>query len=407
MLVGGLAYSIFGLAAVHGGRLKLSAPSDLWDLAGSSSALVHGHFSYIYVHNGALTSPPAFEFALAPVILLGQLLGLSRPVHQTGEPIGLWFLLGPAAILIGSSALFAIDAVARHWHFSERDRLLLALCGGLAVANVVVGWGHPEDCVALSLLLWAALALEREGTSAAPKAAWILGAAIAFQPLAVLGVAPILARLSWRAAAKLSWRLAIPSLLVLVPPLIGETHLTLEVLVRQPFQLKYISFTPLTHWAPSLGPGVVGGGPTRLVATVVGAAICVVVCRRRHDLATVLAMTAVAIFLRLLLETELNWYYFWPVAALCLLLARRGSWTRFGICAASSVFSMVLGNHRVHDIDLWWPALMATTVVMLLTVFLPSQRWHLMRRPSPWAAPGPAIECGGMKLPMGSGSPGE
>jgi hypothetical protein len=371
MLVGGLAYSIFWPAVVHGGTLKLAAPSDLWDLAGSSSALIHGHFSHIYVHNGALTSPPAFEFLLAPVILFGQLLGLTVPIHQNGGPIGLWFVLGPAAIFLGSSALFAIDAVARYWQFSERDRLLLALTGGAAVANVVVGWGHPEDCLALALLLWAALALERDEASATPRAALLLGAAIACQPFAVLGVAPILARLGWPAAARVSWRLALPSLLVLVPPLIGEGHRTLEVLIRQPFQPKFISYTPLTHWAPSISPGVLGGGPTRLVATVAGVILSVAVCRRRFDLATVLGMTAVAIFLRLLLETELNWYYFWPVAALCLLLARRGSWTRFSLCAASVLVSMVLGNHRVHNIDVWWPAMMALTVVMLSTVLLP------------------------------------
>ena len=47
-------------------------------------------------------------------------------------------------------------------------------------------------------------------------------------------------------------------------------------------------------------------------------ALALAVCRRRHDLQTVLAVTAAAFFLRVLLETELNWYYLWPVPALCL-----------------------------------------------------------------------------------------
>ena len=69
------------------------------------------------------------------------------------------------------------------------------------MANVVGGWGHPEDCVALALVTWAALEMERHGTAGGPRAALLLGIGIAFQPLAILGVAPVLARLGWNAAA--------------------------------------------------------------------------------------------------------------------------------------------------------------------------------------------------------------
>jgi hypothetical protein len=76
----------------------------------------------------------------------------------------------------------------------------------------------------------------------------------------------------------------------------------------------------------------------------------------------------VAFFLRVLFETELNWYYVWPVAALCLLLAARRSGGRLALCSAAVVASILLGNHNtVHHIVLWWPALMASLVVMLAT----------------------------------------
>jgi hypothetical protein len=165
--------------------------------------------------------------------------------------------------------------------------------------------------------------LERDAPGAARHGAWLLGAAIAFQPLAVLGVAPVLARLGWRKVAALSYCVVVPSVVVLIAPLAGEAHRTISVLVRQPFQPSAVSSTPLSHWAPTLGPGVAGGGPARLVATVLGVLVCVAVCRRRFDLETVLAMMSIAFFLRVLFETELNWYYVWPVAALCVLLARR------------------------------------------------------------------------------------
>ena len=318
-------------------------------------------------------------------------------------------MLGPAALLFASSALFAVDAVARHWRFSDGARMALALVGALAVANVAGGWGHPEDCVAVALVVWAALVLERHGHAGAPRATLLLGVGIAFQPLALLGVAPVLARLGWRGAARQWWRLVLPSLVVVSPALAAEPHRTLFVLVHQPFQPHYISFTPLTHLAPVIGPGLDGGGPTRLAAVVVSACLAVVVCRRRHDLATVLTMTAVAFFIRVLLETELNWYYLWPVPALCLLLSLRRSRLRFGVCSASLVATMVLGDHKVHDIALWWPALMALLAVMLLTAGPTPRRWValvavLVAPPNGRHVPAAAstVECEAMVEPSGA-----
>jgi hypothetical protein len=357
---------------------------------------VHGHLSQIYFPNGALTSPPALEVVLAPVILLGQGLGLTPHLRTPGVPLSLWYVLGPAALLIGSTVLFAVDAVARQWQLPERHRLLLALATGLGALNVACVWGHPEDCLSLALVLWAALTLERDAPGAARHGAWLLGAAIAFQPLAVLGVAPVLARLGWRKVSALSYCVVVPSVVVLIAPLAGEAHRTISVLVRQPFQPSAVSSTPLSHWAPTLGPGVAGGGPARLVATVLGVLVCVAVCRRRFDLETVLAMMSIAFFLRVLFETELNWYYVWPVAALCVLLALRGGLTRYWICAVALVASMVLGNHRVHHIALWWPALMATLVVMLMTVFVPLGRWRATTSTSSPPAPERAVECDAM-----------
>jgi hypothetical protein len=378
-LVLGMWFSLYWSSIAHGGPLHLSAPSDLWGLTTSSSAILHGNFAGVYVRNGALTSPPAFEFVLAPLLALGQALGLAPHLHVKGEPLSLWFILGPAALCIGSTTLFAVDAVARSWRMSERARLALALLGAVGVADVIFGWGHPEDCAALALVIWSALVFDRKGDPALPTVAWLLGVAIAFQPMALLGAVPILARCGRRAWVAASWRLAMPSLAVLAPELLTAAHQTLFVVVRQPFQPKDISFTPLTHVAPTLGVGVLGGGPTRLLSTALGALLALVVCRKRQDLGTVLGMIALAFTLRLLFETELNWYYFWPVSALCLLLAIRHSWPRFWLCGAALVGSAVVGNHRVHAIGLWWPTMMATMGVMVMTVV----PWRFGHRPSP------------------------
>ena len=87
-------------------------------------------------------------------------------------------------------------------------------------------------------------------------------------------------------------------------------------------------------------------------------------------------MVAVAASLRVLFETELNWYYLWPVPALCLVLALRRSGFRFAVCSVAFLASMVLGDRRVHHIATWWPALMGTLVLMLLTIGPSPREWR-------------------------------
>jgi hypothetical protein len=377
-LVIAMAYSLWWSVVAHGGHLQLSSPGDLWSITSSSSSLLHGEFGRMYERHIALTSPPGYEFVLAPAVGLGQLLGLAPHLKVSGEPLSLWFVIGPVAILTSSVVLFAVDAVARFWGIPERWRLALALVGGVGVASVVQEWGHPEDCVALALVIWSALALERgrvgdggvgnEGAVGGLAAAgWLLGLAVAFQPLALLAVTPIFARVGWRSVPGLTVRLVLPSLLVLIAPLSASASHTIWVLTKQPVFPDKVSSTPWSHFAPSIGHGEVAGGPTRLLSTALGAVVGFVVCRRRHDLATVLTLTAVALALRVLFESELCGYYFWPVAALCLLLSLRRGQARFVVCAVASAVIVVVGNHRVHTVGWWWVTMMIATAVLMLT----------------------------------------
>ena len=37
----------------------------------------------------------------------------------------------------------------------------------------------------------------------------------------------------------------------------------------------------------------------------------------------------------------------------------------FVACAVASVVCLVLGNRRAHEVVVWWPAIMATTLAMV------------------------------------------
>jgi hypothetical protein len=365
LVAGGLLYTIWWTLAAHHAWQSVS---DLWNSAGISLGVAHAHWGVVYGQGSQLDSPPGFEFLLAPFMTVGHAVGLQTAAEAHGHYPVFWLFLVSFCTVLASSVLFALDAVARWWDLSEGRRLALSVVAGLGVVSATVFWGHPEDCLALALVIWAALAVERQRDSAEGlvRASWLLGLAVACQPLALLAVAPVVARFGWRSVARAGWRVALPSVVVVLPELVTHAGNTLHRIVDQPFLPADESTTPFTHMARSLGHGMYGGGPLRLVAVVAAVALGWAVCRRRFDLPTVFVVMAAAFTLRVVFESELLGFYFYPVVALALLLTVRArSWSWFSVCAALSVVSLVLGNRRAHDVVAWWPGMILTTVVVL------------------------------------------
>ena len=358
----GAVYSLAWSALAHH---KWQVYSDLWNSADMSLAVGHAHWSAVYAYPSQIESPPGFEYLLAPVMVLGHAIGLGTTIAEGHGFMVFGLILAPLAVLLAGSVLFALDAIARSWGFSEVQRAAVSLVAGLGVVSAVVFWGHPEDCIALALVLWAAVAADHSGSARASRAGWLLGAAVAFQPVALLGVAPVVARFGWRDLGRVAWRTALPSALLLLPEVLTSAAVTLHRVVDQPYFPADESSTPFGHFSRALGNGFYSGGTLRLVSTLAAAAVGYIACRRRHDLPWVLLVMSLAFTLRVLFESELLGFYFFPVVAICLLLTMRRSWSLFGACAVASVVCLILGNRRAHDIVLWWPAIMATTVLMV------------------------------------------
>jgi hypothetical protein len=340
--------------------------SDLWNSAGVALAIGHGHLSAVYAPNSQLESPPGFEFVLAPLMVLGHALGLSSSAAE-GHTYTFWLLLlPPVATILAANVLFALDAIARRWGYSNAKRFALSAMAGVGVVSAAAFWGHPEDCIALALVLWAALAIDRDGSNSLTRAGWLLGIAVAFQPLALLAVAPIVARFRVRDLCRVAWRLALPSLILVIPELMASKARTLNALVVQPDNPWGLSITPFSHLSRAVGHGMYSAGTMRTAAMLIAVVLGVVICRHRHDLPTVLFVMALAFTVRVLLENELLGLYFFPIIALTLLLTLRRSPLLFGWCAAASLLCLILGSRKVHaDIALWWPAITVTTVFMV------------------------------------------
>jgi hypothetical protein len=366
LAVAGSSYSLFWSAVARHGWQSYS---DLWNSSGVALAIGHGHFTAVYAPISQIDSPPGFEYLLAPVMVVGHALGLGTVMAEGNSFKVFGLVLAAVATAMGCTVLFALDAIARAWEFSDGRRLALSVVAGLGVVSAAAFWGHPEDCIALAFVLWAALLVERRGVAGARGAGWLLGVAVACQPLALLALTPVIARFAWRPLWSAASRVAVVPVAVLLPAVIATPSRAIHAVVDQPFFPPAESSTPFSHLARALGHGMYSGGTLRLVATLGAIVLGWVACRRRCDLPWVLFVMAIAFTLRVVLESELLGFYFYPVVALALLLSLRSGWSRLEVCAVLSVVCLALGNRRQHAIALWWPAIMLVTVAMLVVAY--------------------------------------
>ncbi len=349
-------------------------PPDLWGTYLGSDALVQGHPAQMYSQITGLNAFPAIMFALAPITAIGHALHL-----EAGQPFQVytapnaWIILGPFELLLCSFPLFALDAAAERFGLAKPRRLAMALFGAALLGPIAIRWGHPEDCIAVGLFLYAALDARSDRWQ---RSAWLMGLAIAFQPLVIVGLGALLATRSFRQFVRSVPALLLPSLVFLAAPLIASWHATTEALFNQPNFPTLNHATPWTglfHHSVVNGVTAVSSGPARIVIVVIAVLAGAVVCRTDQRLATLLVVTEAAIILRVMLEPVLDPYYVWPALAIGLVLAARRSWARLnwagGIALVATWWSGVHGD----GVWGWWFVLL----ILLLLVLAMGLPWSV------------------------------
>ena len=122
-------------------------------------------------------------------------------------------------------------------------------------------WGHPEDAVAVGLLLYAVLA---QGSGRTALAGWLAGAAVCVQPLVLLALPVMLALLPWRRMPPFLVRAALPSAVLVAAAAIADWHDTYQSVTSQPDSPVINHPTIWTSLAPHLANTNVAAGPFRL-----------------------------------------------------------------------------------------------------------------------------------------------
>ena len=365
------------------GRTGWALPDDLWGTLIAAQRLLHLNLGALYTQPTGLVTFPGAAVILAPVVAVTDAAGLSlqHPGPHNHQP-AVWLVAGPYMIAISSVALFAADALAERLRVSRPKRFFLAVASAVALWNVSAEWGHPEDAVAVGLLLFGILALSEARTA---RSAWLIGAAIAVQPLVLLVLPILLAVIELRRVPGFLARAAVPPAVLLGAAAAANWHATYLAVAHQPNWPTVDHPTPWTPLAPHMAGGAVADGPFRLLAILAACGCALIVARRlragRHaagrsgewsgeTLRELLWWAALALALRCLFEPVMVAYYLWPALAVALIAATR-TWPRLlatSVIAAAVTFGSQSAWRSPWG---WWGAMVAGLGLALFFSYVP------------------------------------
>src|SRR5215469_3528292 len=257
------------------GRTGWAVPHDLWGTMIAANRVLHGQVSGLYAQGTALITLPGGALILMPLVAAVDAAGLSLHVPGPGARPEAWLLAGPYMTAISGIAVFAADAVAEHLAASRRRRAVLAATSAVMLWNVTIRWGHPEDAVAVGLLIYSVLALAKGQTW---RSAWLFGFAVAVQPLVLLALPVAVAVMRRRRAAGYAAVTAVPGALLLAVAAAANWTATYTAVLRQP---NWPAINHPTLWLPlatRLPDGAVAAGPARVIA-ILAACGCAVAAR--------------------------------------------------------------------------------------------------------------------------------
>jgi hypothetical protein len=376
MIFIGMAGTIWG--PVYYGQTAWAVPDDLWATLVAAQRFLHGDLAGLYTAPTNLVTFPGAAVILAPVAAIMEVAGI--PIHagrQGVHPAG-WLVAGPLETLLSSIALLAADALAERMGVSKLKRFLLAGAGATALWNVTIRWGHPEDAVAVGLLLYAVLAVADDRPS---RAAWLAGAGVAVQPLVLLAFPLVaIAAVEPKRLPGFVARAAAPPLALLAAAAAANWTATIHAVTNQPNAPTIDHPTPwiyVTWLARPMSGGSVAAGPARALAILVACGFALLTWRRwqtarlvgpwsADDLTALVWWIAVTLALRTAFEPVMVSYYVWPPLAVALVAASR-DWVRLLATTVPVTVLTFLAQGSWRNPWVWWTPIVAVLGLALAT----------------------------------------
>jgi len=357
-----MAYSIWWGPLVHHSQTWM-IPGDIWSTFRAAHWVGWGDIGGIYGSDTQLVTFPGIAVLLAPVAMVSSALGLGESHFPffLSRPTS-WLLLGPTILVLGSSCLVAIDAMAEELGVSGARRIALVFMEAVVIFQVVTLWGHPEDLLALSFALYSLLALFRGRWA---LSGWLWGAAIVMQPLTLLMFPLAFVRTPGPQRGRLSLYAALPSVVLLIGPLLSQWHQTSEVLFHQANSEVLDHATPWIALSPALSRTTVGAGPGRMIAVLAAVLLAYLAYKRPPSVVGLLWLCALALSFRCFFESVMDVFYLGPPLVLIVLTAATGtSWRRFLGAWIVAMVATVYCYQRASEWGYWVP------MVLLLAIGL-------------------------------------
>jgi hypothetical protein len=320
--------------------LVLATSGDFWVAPTAARYVANGALGFVYESSRYLTALPLYPILLAPLVAVGQALGLSEPPAPTPT---MWLLLAPFTVGLAVPLLHQIRGLVRD-AAGGGALSAQAWTAVLVAVPVLVVFGHGEDALALLGVLAAVRLATRQRWA---EAGLVLGLAVASKQWALLALPALLARCAPRERGRLAATcLALPAALALLVLAVDWAHAS-RALLHPP---NYPGYGHAAPWV-STAAATVATAPFRLGAVALAVALA---ARDRGGTGTsrLLAMLGVTLLARCAFEPVVHVYYLGP--GLCLLLLHERVTT--GRCARTAVLGGVLvAWFEVRPAPaLWW-----------------------------------------------------
>jgi hypothetical protein len=321
--------------------LAVAASRDFWVAPTAAAYVANGALGFVYEASPFLTALPLYPILLAPLVAVGDALGLSAPPAPTAT---MYFLLAPFTAGLAIPLLQQVRGLVRDASSSPASATLpvQAWTAVLVAVPVLVVFGHGEDALALLALLAAVRLAGRQRWAAAGL---LLGFAIASKQWALLALPALLVRSPRSERARLAAAsLALPAVLALFVLAVDWPHAS-RALLHPP---NYPAFGHAALWVDANAATVLTA-PFRLGALALAAALAT---RSRGGTSRLLAVLGLTLLARAAFEPVAHVYYLAP--GLCLLLLHERLVT--GRCTRTAVGgSLLVAWFELHpDPALWW-----------------------------------------------------
>ena len=351
---------------------------DFFALMRDAHIILWGGYGIVYSPGFGQTGHPLGALSLVPLAEFSSLMHYVEPYPMPLPRPVIWlWSLGYMGVFLFVYALAALRAYRRLDLPVSRRRWAVG-ASALLAAFCLFPWGHPEDVAALALALFAFADLQ-DGTST--RAAYLAGAAAAFQPLTLLFLMPLVLMQveGFSRLASFVARAAVIPVAVTVPAMAGSFGGSLSSLFSEAQAVK-LRFDRPTLWVSLLQAhhGVISTTWLRvamlLIALGVGIVLRVAWHNRSPDARTVLVVCTLGLSLRAFLEPTEVAYYLSPylavgaiplvgVAARFRILAF--AWVAFGLAQLGVVMSRL---SALNFSLVLWPLALAGALALLMSL---------------------------------------